>query len=316
MQLDKQTLLTPVSPAFDKQAPSTDESTLPIIQLDKQAPIIPPFPINQQDKQSTLPPLQLDNQAPELVPLVESESSKISPALSPLASDRSTLSTLNVKTPSVQVINQQNDVSSSSYPDSLTSNTFKPIKENKSFDSLNIVKLDERIEDKTSHKSIDYRVVDGQTIHIDVHSMSPSSLAPSVELPRRCRLVRADKSVPYGFDLSLIKEDGGVKYMAKNISLNSPAHNSGLVDGDYILEVNGDCVEGLDKDAVIAKIFYDIRQVDLLVARDYRPYLENKPNYIINNNNRNRRGSLPSGNRTRSSSVMYSSERKCCSYFR
>ena len=126
--------------------------------------------------------------------------------------------------------------------------------------------------------------------------------------------------MPYGFDLSLIKEENAsLKYMAKNISLNSPAHNSGLVDGDFILEVNGDCVEGLDKDAVIAKIFHDIRQVDLLVARDYRPYLENKPNYIINNNNnngRNRRGSLPSGNRTRSSSVMYSSERKCGFNFR
>jgi hypothetical protein len=73
--------------------------------------------------------------------------------------------------------------------------------------------------------------------------------------------------------------------------------------------VNGDCVEGLDKDAVISKILQDIKQVDLLVAKDYRPYLENKPNFIINSN-KNRRGSMPSVNRTRSNSAVYSSERK------
>ena len=155
-----------------------------------------------------------------MVPIVESESTKILPT-SPAFSDRSTIPIINDgSTVKIQVIDQQSETK---YPDSLTSNTFKPIKENQSFEDLTILKLDERIDDKMSNKSIDYRVTDSQTIHIDVHSMSPSS-APSAELPRRCRLNRADKSVSYGFDLSVIKEDGSAKYMAKSIIMNSPAH--------------------------------------------------------------------------------------------
>jgi len=55
-----------------------------------------------------------------------------------------------------------------------------------------------------------------------------------------------------------------------------PADRAGLRDGDYILEVNGENLEGMEHDAVVNKISSNPTQVDLYVVGDYQGYLANK----------------------------------------
>lgn len=77
----------------------------------------------------------------------------------------------------------------------------------------------------------------------------------------------------YGFDLKSIKSEG--KHLAKSIQADSPASRAGLREGDYIIEVNGDLVDGLDRDLVVGKMFRNPLQVELLVVEDLKVYLDN-----------------------------------------
>jgi membrane-associated protease RseP (regulator of RpoE activity) len=71
--------------------------------------------------------------------------------------------------------------------------------------------------------------------------------------------------------------------MIINIVKNSPAHKAGLIEGDIILEVNGESVENVDRDNVVNKIIKHPKHVELLVVSDYKIYLESK-NPAINSN--------------------------------
>lgn len=93
-------------------------------------------------------------------------------------------------------------------------------------------------------------------------------------MPRLCRLTRQNRSDQYGFDFKTLKNEG--RHVANNVRPGLPADRAGLRDGDYILEVNGSSVEGMEHDAVVNKISSNVNQVDLLVVGDYQGYLANK----------------------------------------
>jgi C-terminal processing protease CtpA/Prc len=79
-------------------------------------------------------------------------------------------------------------------------------------------------------------------------------------LPRLCRLTRESHVDQYGFDFII---EGN--YII-NVLENYPADIAGLRDGDYILEVNGESIDGMKDDAVVNKIFAHQTRVDFLVV--------------------------------------------------
>lgn len=93
-------------------------------------------------------------------------------------------------------------------------------------------------------------------------------------LPRFCRLTRQSRTDQYGFDFKTLKNEG--RHIANNVRPGLPADRAGLRDGDFILEVNGEVLEGMEHDAVVNKISSNPNQVDLLVVGDLQAYLANK----------------------------------------
>jgi hypothetical protein len=102
----------------------------------------------------------------------------------------------------------------------------------------------------------EYTVVQQREINLDRMGRDQS-------LTRVCRLIRTTNNELYGFDLKTFPADG--RHIAKNIVKDSPAHRAGLMDGDIILEINGDSIDGLDKNQVITLIKMFPKQVELLV---------------------------------------------------
>lgn len=102
-----------------------------------------------------------------------------------------------------------------------------------------------------------------------------SSYDPSVA--RLCRLTRQSRADQYGFDFKTLKNEG--RHVAHKVRPGLPADKAGLRDGDYILEVNGTNLDGMEHDAVVSKISSNPTQVDLLVVGDYQAFLarQNKP---------------------------------------
>jgi membrane-associated protease RseP (regulator of RpoE activity) len=90
-------------------------------------------------------------------------------------------------------------------------------------------------------------------------------------VPRLCRLARVRRGEPYGFDFKTLRNEG--RHIANNVKPNYPAHRSGLRDGDYILEVNGEPINGMEHETVVNRISQNPTQVDLLVVGDLNAYL-------------------------------------------
>ena len=89
-------------------------------------------------------------------------------------------------------------------------------------------------------------------------------------LPRLCRLARDNRTEQYGFDFKTIKIEN--KHVANNVRPGLPASRAGLKEGDYILEVNGESVDGVEHDQVVNKISAHGTQVDLLAVSDLESY--------------------------------------------
>lgn len=89
-------------------------------------------------------------------------------------------------------------------------------------------------------------------------------------VPRFCRLQRGSREDQYGFDFKTLKSEG--KHIATNVRDSYPAQKAGLKNGDYILEVNGKSIEGMEHEAVVSHIFSNVKQVDLLVVEDLKGY--------------------------------------------
>jgi len=60
--------------------------------------------------------------------------------------------------------------------------------------------------------------------------------------------------------------------VANNVREGLPAAQAGLREGDYILEVNGESVDGVEHDVVINKINAHVTMVDLLAVNDAASY--------------------------------------------
>ena len=95
------------------------------------------------------------------------------------------------------------------------------------------------------------------------------------DVPRLCRLSRENRGDQYGFDFKTLRNEG--RHVANNVRLSFPADVAGLKDGDYILEVNGESVDGVEHDSVIGKISAKPNEVDLLVVSDIDAYLKSLP---------------------------------------
>ena len=102
-------------------------------------------------------------------------------------------------------------------------------------------------------------------------------------LPRLCTLKRSSKNEFYGFDLKTFKENG--THWAKSILPKSPAAKAGLKDGDFILEVNGESVNGCERETVISKMVNNPKQCDLLVVTNFQSYMDSKSKLKINKAN-------------------------------
>ena len=129
-------------------------------------------------------------------------------------------------------------------------------------------------------------------------------------LPRLCTLERASKNEFYGFDLKTIKENG--THWIKSVQAKSSASRAGLKDGDFILEVNGEAVNGIDRETVISMMGKNPKTVDLLVVTNLKGYLESK-NKLKNSDRRLRALTLnPNLNQTSPHFSAMPGSRICC----
>ena len=90
-----------------------------------------------------------------------------------------------------------------------------------------------------------------------------------------CRLTRVSRDAPYGYDFKTLKTEG--RHVSNNVRVGLPASLAGLRDGDYILEVNGEPIDGIEHDQVVTKISQHPTHVDLLVVADLQGYLSKLP---------------------------------------
>lgn len=91
---------------------------------------------------------------------------------------------------------------------------------------------------------------------------------------RLCSLTRDSKDGQYGFDFKTLKSEG--RHVATNVRDGFPAQKAGLKNSDYILEVNGKSIDGMEHEAVVNLIFANPKQVNLLVVEDYKAYKKSK----------------------------------------
>ena len=90
-------------------------------------------------------------------------------------------------------------------------------------------------------------------------------------IPRLCRLTRASREAPYGFDYKTLKTKG--RHVANNVRSGLPASKAGLISGDNILEVNGEQIDGMGHNQIVLKLSQHPNHVDLLVVADLQGYL-------------------------------------------
>ena len=84
-------------------------------------------------------------------------------------------------------------------------------------------------------------------------------------VPKLCRLTRPRNSTPYGFDFMTLRKNNC--HIAINVLNGQPAQVAGVQENDFILEVNGRSVQGMEHENVIFLILTDPTQVDLLVVQ-------------------------------------------------
>ncbi|XP_076824134.1 uncharacterized protein LOC143470116 isoform X2 [Clavelina lepadiformis] len=83
--------------------------------------------------------------------------------------------------------------------------------------------------------------------------MSEKSVKPSITTgaPRQCTLRKTDEE-EHGFFLAIDRDRNG--QIIRRVVKGGPAELAGLMDGDRILCINGDRVEGVDHDEVVSRI--------------------------------------------------------------
>ena len=104
-------------------------------------------------------------------------------------------------------------------------------------------------------------------------------------MSRSIRLTRSSRKESYGFEFKTLKLDG--KHVAFNVIPGSIAAKNGLMNGDYILEINDESISGLWHDAVLMKMSTYARKLDLLVVNDLSSFIKSHRSYfrVTNSNN-------------------------------
>ncbi len=97
---------------------------------------------------------------------------------------------------------------------------------------------------------------------------------------RLCRLTRAKREDPYGFDFKTLRAEG--RHVANNVKPDHPAHRAGLRDDDYILKVNGEEINGMEHEAVVSRISKNPAAVDLVVVADLAGYIARQHEQMLN----------------------------------
>lgn len=95
-------------------------------------------------------------------------------------------------------------------------------------------------------------------------------------------MIRQSRTDPYGFDFETIKCQGTQgTHITRNVRAGLPAEKAGLQVGDYIIELNGLSLIGMDHDVVISMIASNPTQVDLMVTDDILTLQKysNKPSF-------------------------------------
>jgi S1-C subfamily serine protease len=93
-------------------------------------------------------------------------------------------------------------------------------------------------------------------------------------LPRLCCLTRNNRECEYGFSLRTLKSNG--LHVAIDVSKSLPASISGLREGDFILEINGESIDGMEHSQVVQLFNTRPTSVDLLVRNDFNAYINLK----------------------------------------
>jgi C-terminal processing protease CtpA/Prc len=71
--------------------------------------------------------------------------------------------------------------------------------------------------------------------------------------------------------LKTLKNEG--RHLAKSVLIDSPAYRAGLREGDFVISINNELVDGVDRQHVIDKMLSNPKQVDILVVGDLESYL-------------------------------------------
>jgi membrane-associated protease RseP (regulator of RpoE activity) len=108
-----------------------------------------------------------------------------------------------------------------------------------------------------------------------------STLLQPHQTARLCRLVRSNPTDQYGFDFKTLKNEG--KHVANNVRFGYPADLAGLRNGDLIIEVNKQPVDGVEHEIVVNMISKNPTSVDLLVVSDLNDF-SNKSSLEFNQN--------------------------------
>ncbi len=200
---------------------------------------------NQNADQDIKPVLQL--KPPETKPAFQIGSQELKPVLN----------AINERTNDNRAsVSRYNPISRSNQQQPETKNQSAKQNEDDKVSNIYIMPIETHLNetDKKNGPVEEYTVIQQRDIDLDRKDQS---------LTRVCRLIRTTNNELYGFDLKTFPADG--RHIAKNIVQDSPAHRAGLIDGDIILEINGDSADGLDKNQVISLIKKYPRQVELLV---------------------------------------------------
>ena len=96
-------------------------------------------------------------------------------------------------------------------------------------------------------------------------------------LPRLCCLTRNNRECEYGFSLRTLKSNG--LHVAIDVSKSLPASISGLKEGDFILEINGESIDGMEHSQVVQLVSTRPTSVHLLTINDFNAYFNYK-NYM------------------------------------
>jgi predicted metalloprotease with PDZ domain len=88
----------------------------------------------------------------------------------------------------------------------------------------------------------------------------------------------------YGFKFRVLQKEN--HHVINSVDADGPAFQAGIRDGDYLLEVNGETITGLNHSQSLKKVLANPKHVDLLVVTDLDSYIVHRQ-FLSQANNSN-----------------------------